>query len=76
MNPKEKKYIQPEVKFSHKKLVRNVNRIKAMTADMDAKMLIEGLKYIESVVLLNSASFSHAKFNVLQELLCMGIVHP
>jgi hypothetical protein len=47
VNPKEKKYIQPEVKFSHKKLVRNVNRIKAMTADMDAKMLIEGLKYIE-----------------------------
>ena len=44
------------MKFSHKKLVRNVNRLKAIAADMDAKMLIEAFKYIESVLLFTTIS--------------------
>ncbi|EFX77264.1 hypothetical protein DAPPUDRAFT_213473 [Daphnia pulex] len=44
LQPKEKKYIEPELKFSRHTFVRNVMRVKAVVMD-----LIEIGKYIESI---------------------------
>jgi hypothetical protein len=44
LQPKENKYIEPDMKFSRQKFVRNVIRIKAVMMDV-----IEMMKYIESV---------------------------
>ena len=53
LQPKENKYIEPEMKFSRQKFVRNVIRIKAVLVDV-----IEMMKYIESVSQLLNLIFS------------------